>query len=139
MLTRYDRAVASAFALCAFGFGGIVGACSARHVQSVDAPALPRGTPATLHVHNVMPVSLDVFVSRAGFADIFLGTLRPYQSDTFALAIPQGVAFTYRAANAVGWRYRAETYLIFIRSTPMVIDWVIRTPLGMRPPVKGAK
>lgn len=107
--------------------------CAApQRIQSIDNPTPERGSRATLYAHNVMPVALDIFVARAGFADVYLGSLRAYQRDTFLIVVPQGVAFSYRAANPDDWRYRAETYLIFIRREPVVVEWVIRTPIGLR-------
>lgn len=102
-------------------------------VQSA-APVVQRGTRATLYAHNTMRVDVDVYISRAGYADIYLGSLRPMQRDTFIVVIPAGTAYTYRVQNPSDWRFRAETLLIFIRSEPVVFEWIIRTPLSMQLP-----
>jgi hypothetical protein len=110
-------------------------AAPARQTESIDAAPTPeRRTPATLVAHNLMPVGLDLFVARAGFADIYLGTLRPLQRDTFTIRVPYGSAFEYRAYNAAQWQYRAQTRLVFVYDTPVVYEWIIRTPLALRPP-----
>jgi hypothetical protein len=117
----------------AFLVGTGIGLGCARQSAPPPAPApAPALVFASFVIHNRMPVSLDVYMVRAGWADIPLRQrIRPRTIDTIDVNVPKNSAFRLMAVSRDDPRFWSETEVIFAISA-FRFEWKVLSPLYLR-------
>jgi hypothetical protein len=110
---------------------GVVIALGCTQLSAPPPAPAPARVFARLIVHNDMPVSLNVFLSRDGWADTLLRRVLPTRTDTIETTVPLRSAFRLFALSPEDSRYWSESFIIFAVS-PFEAEWKVTTPLHMR-------
>lgn len=115
----------------AFLVGAAVGLGCARLSAPPPAPA-PTRVFASFVVRNDMPVPIDIYITRAGWADSLIRRrLGSQQLDTIDTHVQPNAAFRLLAISPDDQRFWSESSIIFAVS-PFRFSWRVRTPLYLR-------